>query len=44
MSAAVRLRPVPPALRLIRKIGTSPAWNGVDRLLRGRAVSPVSLT
>ena len=33
MSARVRVMPVPPALRLIRKTGTSPAWKRRDRRL-----------
>ncbi len=31
VSAAVRLRPVPPALRLMRNSGTSPFWKRLDR-------------
>ena len=43
MSAAVRLSPVPPAFRLIRKTGTSPAWNRSTGVARSRT-SPVILT
>ena len=43
MSAAVRLSPVPPAFRLIRKTGTSPAWKRSTGVARSRT-SPVILT
>ena len=43
MSAAVRLRPTPPALRLIRNTGTRPFWKSSTGTRRSR-VSPVSAT